>query len=145
MKMLTKVIVARPITASGTLLGSLINSSKCGKSCARRDEMIYVGGNDGKLHAFYAEGNNAGRERWAFIPPSMLRRLPEMYKTGQNKVSSSIWGVDGSPQVKDVYLPNGGWRTVLVAGLGRGETASSPSTSPTRPTPNTSLPSITIP
>ena len=100
--------------------GRLINSSKCGKSCARRDEMIYVGGNDGKLHAFYAEGNNAGRERWAFIPPSMLRRLPEMYKTGQNKVSSSIWGVDGSPQVKDVYLPNGGWRTVLVAGLGRG-------------------------
>ena len=100
--------------------GQLVNSNRCGKSCAKRDEMIYVGGNDGMLHAFYAEGSNAGKERWAFIPPSMLRRLDEMYKIGQNKVSVSIWGVDGPPQVKDVYLGKKGWRTVLVAGLGRG-------------------------
>lgn len=99
---------------------SFIDTNRCGRLCATRDEMIYVGGNDGMLHAFYAQGNNAGKERWAFIPPSMLRRLPEIYKTGQNKVSVSIWGVNGSPQVKDVYLPKGGWRTVLVAGLGRG-------------------------
>ncbi len=82
---------------------------------ANRREVIYVGSNSGMLHAFDYE---SGKELWAFIPPAMLPRLREMVTTKPNS-SISIFGVDGSPLIKDVYL-QGGWKTVLISGMRQG-------------------------
>ena len=47
--------------------------------------MVYVPGNDGMLHAFYAGINSGdpqgGQEAWAFIPTTML---PNLYKLADN-------------------------------------------------------------
>ena len=61
-----------------------------------RREIIYVGANDGMLHAFDA---TTGNELWAFIPPSLHPKLSTMISTKANS-TNSIYGVDGSSSVK---------------------------------------------
>jgi len=80
-----------------------------------RRETIYVGANDGMLHAFDAI---TGNELWAFIPPSLHAKLSTMISTKANS-TNSIYGVDGSSSVKDVYI-DGEWKTVLISSLGAG-------------------------
>jgi Tfp pilus tip-associated adhesin PilY1 len=80
-----------------------------------RRETIYVGANDGMLHAFDAI---TGNELWAFIPPSLHSKLSTMISTKANS-TNSIYGVDGSSSVKDVYI-DGEWKTVLISSLGAG-------------------------
>ena len=80
-----------------------------------RKEVVYVGANDGMLHAF---DSNTGDELWAFIPPTMLQSLRKMDSVKAN-TSHSIYGVDGSPVVKDIYYANK-WRSVLLSGMGSG-------------------------
>ena len=88
----------------------------------RRREIILAGSNGGMLHAFATDN---GQELWAFIPPSMLPRLPQIINQNINQgtrdsyQTNSIYGVDGSPIVKDIYF-NGRWRTIVITGLGRG-------------------------
>ncbi len=90
-------------------------SGLCGTNCLERQEVIYVGNNDGMLHAF---DSKTGEELWAFIPPSILPRLNEMMSTDTG-TSTSIYGVDGSPVVKDIFYDNS-WHTVLLCGLRQG-------------------------
>ena len=91
-------------------------------SNANRKEIILAGSNGGMLHAF---ATDSGQELWAFIPPSMLSKLPQIINPNVNVGTSNsyqtnpIYGVDGSPIVKDIYF-NGRWRTVVITGLGRG-------------------------
>ena len=80
-----------------------------------RREVIYVGANDGMLHAFDAI---TGNELWAFIPPSLHSKLSTMISTKANS-TNSIYGVDGSSSVKDIYI-DGEWKTVLISSLGAG-------------------------
>ena len=87
----------------------------CGGSCLTRKEVVYVGANDGMLHAF---DSTTGEELWAFIPPTMLQDLDKMVSVKANK-SISIYGVDGSPIAKDIFYDNK-WRTVLFSGMGKG-------------------------
>ena len=87
----------------------------CGGSCLTRKEVVYVGANDGMLHAF---DSTTGEELWAFIPPTMLQDLDKMVSVKANK-SNSIYGVDGSPIAKDIFY-NNKWRTVLFTGMGKG-------------------------
>jgi type IV pilus assembly protein PilY1 len=94
---------------------SFKGGNRCGTGCPFRKEVVYVGANDGMLHAFNFK---TGKELWSFIPPSMLPNLRQMISTKSN-TSNSIYGVDGSPVVKDIYYGNK-WRTVLLAGMGRG-------------------------
>ncbi len=82
---------------------------------SKRKEMVYVGANDGMLHAF---NSSNGTEGWAFIPPTMLQNLSKLESSFNNR-SNSIYGVDGSVVVKDIFY-GGKWRTVLIAGMGRG-------------------------
>ena len=98
------------------------------KGLKDRDKVIYVGANDGMLHAFsYA----SGEELWAFIPPLLLPKIPLMMNVSLNQSSpakggsNAIYGVDGSPVQHDIYMkvpwektPN--WHTVLIAPFGRG-------------------------
>ncbi len=93
-----------------------------------RDRLVYVGADDGMLHAFqagswdsstgYTPGN--GREVWAFLPSSLLPYLK--YQDLTDPTASSAVAVSGAPAVVDVLLPVAGgqygetreWRTILV-------------------------------
>ena len=71
-------------------------------------------------HARLPLGLNSitGNELWAFIPPSLHSKLSTMISTKANS-TNSIYGVDGSSSVKDVYI-DGEWKTVLISSLGAG-------------------------
>lgn len=79
---------------------------------AAREKAVYVGANDGMLHAFSAE---SGQELFAFIPSSLHGQLAALSAPGYQPRAY----VDGSASQADV-LSGGRWRTVLVAGMGMG-------------------------
>ena len=83
---------------------------------ASRPTTLLAGSNGGMLHAF---SNASGDEKWAFIPPSLISKL-RLVNGGQANKSVSIYGVDGSPVVKDIFA-NGAWKTVAVFGMGEGD------------------------
>lgn len=79
-----------------------------------RQAMLYVGANDGMLHAFNADN---GIESWAYIP-SML--LPKLYKLAdKNYAVNHNYYINATPRQGDVYY-DGAWHTILVSGLGAG-------------------------
>lgn len=86
-------------------------------SNALRTPMVYVGGNDGMLHAFRADNaaTDSGKEMWAHVPAGVYDRLNRLMEP----TYSHMYYVDGSPSVKDAYI-GGGWKSVLVGGLGAG-------------------------
>lgn len=81
-------------------------------SYRNRTPMLYVGANDGMLHAFNA---NTLTERFAFIPNAVFPKLSALTSTSY----SHTFFVDGSPRSGDAYL-GGSWKTVLVSGLRSG-------------------------
>lgn len=86
---------------------------------ASRTPVVYVGANDGMLHAFNATIDTAdsGKEMWAFIPSAVM---PNLYRLADSSYSTKhIYFVDGTPVVGDVYV-GGAWKTILVGGLGYG-------------------------
>ncbi|MGA4448155.1 pilus assembly protein [Ectopseudomonas chengduensis] len=82
------------------------------KEAAKRTPRLYVGGNDGMLHAFNAK---TGAEEFAFIPSSVFNKLNKL--TGSNY--SHEFYVDGTPVVGDVFTGSE-WRTILVGTLKAG-------------------------
>lgn len=101
-----------------------------------RPTMLYVGSTDGQLHAFKVAANDStdsqkvdkleNNELWSFLPPAVLPRLLTTYN--QQAIL-----FDSSPVVQDIvmertttqsiagYGASGPqWRTVLLAGGGRG-------------------------
>ncbi|WP_455220180.1 pilus assembly protein [Kaarinaea lacus] len=97
-----------PDTIEGTNLYSTFKASQ-----DSRDGTVYVGSNDGMLHAFNAK---TGAERFAYIPNMMFST--EATK-GLHALANPVYGhnyyVDLTPAVADVYV--GGWKTMLVGGL----------------------------
>jgi hypothetical protein len=87
-------------------------------AAANRDRrsMVWVGANDGMLHAIDAR---LGKEVWAFIPFNLLPKLNTL-RSGQ-PVGEFRFFVDGSPKVADVKV-GGAWHTYLVMGEGPGGT-----------------------
>ena len=91
-----------------------------------RKEIIYVGGNDGMLHAF---NSASGIEEWGFIPPLLAGTIPTMVDKALNKNAgggtNAIFGVDGSPIVHDMFFDGPFdnakvWHTILMVPYGRG-------------------------
>jgi type IV pilus assembly protein PilY1 len=76
--------------------------------------VIYVGANDGMLHAFDAA---TGRERFAYVPNLIFDKLPDLAsKTYGHRIY-----VDLTPTVATgVTLNSGADKTLLVGGLGGG-------------------------
>jgi type IV pilus assembly protein PilY1 len=75
---------------------------------------VYVGANDGMLHAFRAD---TGVELWAYIPSAVV---PNLYKLADAAYANNHqFYVDGPITVGDAY-DGSAWKTVLVGGLGRG-------------------------
>lgn len=94
---------------------SFRDGTECGGYCTSRPETIYVGSNSGMLHAF---DSDTGDERWGFVPPGLLPSLRSVISNTAGE-TVSIYGVDGSPAVKDIYY-GGHWKTVLFGGLRQG-------------------------
>jgi len=100
------------------------NGSSCGGPCTNRKEVVYAGANNGILHAF---DSSNGEELWGYIPPNVLGNLEKIPSSKANS-TNAIYGIDGSPVVKDIYFddtPNDStdnprWRTVLLGALGAG-------------------------
>ncbi|WP_460856479.1 pilus assembly protein [Rheinheimera gaetbuli] len=78
-----------------------------------RESTVYVGANDGMLHAFDAK---TGDERFAYIPNAALSRLAAL--TDPNYIHQ--YYVDGSPVVADIKDGSGNWKSILVGSMGRG-------------------------
>lgn len=118
--------------------------SKFKSDKASRTKVVYVGANDGMLHAIKGINGGAddGTELWAYIP-SFLFEGPDNPKnpevSGLRALTRSTYShhyyVDATPMVRDVdFARTGGkldsfgdgeatkpdWRTVLVSGLGKG-------------------------
>jgi len=110
-----------------------------------RAPTVYVGANDGMLHAF---DGVTGHERWAYVPMTLFgidnvtgevatttvarRRLAESTNNATFKQAPTV---DNTPVVQDVFI-HGEWRTVLIGSLrygGRGIFALD-ITDPTQPT-----------
>ena len=79
-----------------------------------RDTIIYVGANDGMLHAI---NESNGQERWGWVPRCVLGTLHE-FKDGHR------FTVDLSVKAADIDVSDNctgtGWKTVLVEGLRKG-------------------------
>ncbi|HVE50633.1 MAG TPA: PilC/PilY family type IV pilus protein [Casimicrobiaceae bacterium] len=94
---------------------------------ASRPARVYVGANDGMLHAF---NDTTGAEEWAFIPSDLYRGPPNdkagliglTYQPGGLPIYAHRFYVDSSPRIADIDVSNvgSGWKTLLVGGLGKG-------------------------
>ncbi|MFT3963859.1 pilus assembly protein [Propionivibrio sp.] len=87
---------------------------------ASRTAMVYVGANDGMLHAFNA---STGQEAWAYIPSLVLPNLHKLADT--NYANNHAFFVDGTVVIGDVCVSgctgsSPEWRTILVGGLNGG-------------------------
>ena len=82
---------------------------------AARPAVLYVGANDGMLHAF---DGNTGVEKFAFIPNGVFANLDNLTTPLYNQNHQSF--VNGSPQSDDVRFSDGTWHTLLVGGLNGG-------------------------
>lgn len=99
-----------------------------------RKTAIWVGSNDGMLHAF---ASDTGEEIFSYVPGAIANRLAELplqrgdgvvtKLSGTNFVNAaqvtppgSVWAyVDGNPYTADVKV-GADWRTYLFGSLGRG-------------------------
>lgn len=85
-----------------------------GNSLASRKGRLYVGGNDGMLHAIDAD---TGKELWSFVPNEVMAN---MHKLASNDYyDKHLYMVDGSPTVADVEI-GGSWKRIVIFGLGAG-------------------------
>ena len=97
-----------------------------------RQRVVYIGGNDGMLHAFDAgrPGNTpidqgTGAELFAYVPNKLIdssQRFSNRLDLLSSLVYSHRFFVDLTPAVDDVFIsPNGlgtpEWRTVIIGGL----------------------------
>ena len=82
---------------------------------AARAPLVYVGANDGMLHAFDAE---SGRERFAYVPNAVLGELAGPAGLTDPAYRHRAY-VDGQVAVDPAFYDNA-WHSVLVGGLRNG-------------------------
>lgn len=76
-----------------------------------RKDYVYVGGNDGMLHAF----NDEGKEVFAYVPNAVLGRTGWLADPDY----AHYFYVDGKLTLADAHV-GGSWKTVLVGASGAG-------------------------
>ena len=82
---------------------------------SHRPPVLYVGADDGMLHAIDA---TTGDERFAFIPSGVYSNLINLASPFYN--SRHLFYVNGSPVESDVQFSDSSWHSVLVGGEGAG-------------------------
>jgi hypothetical protein len=112
----TPAFVGAP-TGDATYLGSNYDQFKTAQ--ANRAPTVYIGANDGMLHAFDAI---TGEERWAFVPHNLLAKLKSQRTVDAQGVEHYLPGffIDGPLVVQDAY-DGTAWRTILISGQGLGK------------------------
>lgn len=119
-----------PMRVRSNIMGDIINSGPVYKkeadpdivgdsayasfanSALGRTATVYVGANDGMLHAFRASD---GKELFAYVPLAVAANLHKLTNT---TYQHTVF-VDGVPQVGEAKLGSS-WRTVLASGMGGG-------------------------
>lgn len=125
-----------PFRKRNKLLGDIINSgvaysgvpstsissgtyASFASTNAARTPAVFVGANDGMLHAFNATNGN---EMFAYIPSWLGPKLSALTSTSYVNAHQSY--VDGTPVVAEAQVGSAGtaadWKTVLVSGTGGG-------------------------
>jgi Tfp pilus tip-associated adhesin PilY1 len=92
-------------------LGDMVNSV-----ATYQDGFLYVGGNDGMLHAYYSDDTNKGKELFAYVPGQVYANLRQL----ANPLYQHRYFVDNSPYTKEISEETGKELTLLVGGLGKG-------------------------
>jgi len=83
-----------------------------------RNEVLYVGANDGMMHAFNA---STGAELFAYIPSSVIPNLNELTDPNYGTSPAHRYFVDGSVKAGDVYFTgDADWHTALIGSTGAG-------------------------
>lgn len=103
---------AGPLRARTSLLGDIVNSSPVYVKTSSTVETVFVGANDGMLHAFNA---TTGVERFAYVPGGL--DLTELKEVSQPDYGHRFF-VDGAITVSGKSLISN--RQILVGALGRG-------------------------
>ena len=80
---------------------------------AKRTPMLYVGANDGMLHAFNA---STGVEAFAYVPNVVYPNLKLLTATNY----AHRYFVDGQLVEGDIYHATNGWRSVVLGSTGAG-------------------------
>jgi len=127
---------SNPFRRRNKLLGDIINSgvfysgapvanissstyASFASSNADRTHAVFVGANDGMLHAFNATNGN---EMFAYIPSWIAPKMAAL--THANYINEHASFVDGTPVVSEAEVGSTGtaadWKTVLVGGTGGG-------------------------
>ena len=86
--------------------------AKFAASVSRRSPTVYVGSNDGMVHAINALD---GQERFAYMPNMLITNKKATEYTNPTH-SQLVTGVDSRLRVQDVFI-RGQWRTVLVGSM----------------------------
>ena len=96
----------------GAVYAAYVASKNAGAGGTPTQPTVYVGSNDGMLHAFDAR---TGAHRWAYMP------TPAIAKIGRraDPMAGHTWYVDGQVALHDVH-DGTSWRTILVASMGAG-------------------------
>lgn len=99
-----------------------------------RKTVVYVGANDGMMHAFDGSlsGSGAGSELFAYVPGFVYGTDTSGPVSGLASLGSTSFShhylVDQTPEVFDIDIANSGgntstspnWKSVLISGLGKG-------------------------
>ncbi len=84
-----------------------------------RENVVYAGGNDGMLHAFYAPSSgtaaDAGKELMGYVPAAVIPNLQDY----ADSTYTHHYFVNATPGVGDLFYGNS-WHTWLVGGEGAG-------------------------
>jgi len=138
----TPAVVGKPLSNYHIIYGDASYAAYF-RQHQNRDVVVYAGGNDGMLHAFwagrYVEGDNStteekeagwfsaasglasnfGDELWAYVPYNLLAHLPWLADPN----FPHVYYVDLKPRVAEAQIfaeddnHPGGWGTVLIVGM----------------------------
>lgn len=101
-----------PVVWSGAAPENNVSYNSFRQANLNRQAVLYVGANDGMLHAFNAI---TGNELFAYVPSAVYPNLTKLTSPDYNH----HYFVYGSPAVIDVFI-NNQWRTILAGGLNGG-------------------------
>ena len=137
----TPALMVESPLVSGVNEGIPVDSNGNKLLTSKRDQVLFVGADDGMLHAFYAGSwdptlnggaggynTGSGKEIWAYIPSGLLGALQNETFTNCSPggttpcpVFSVAVSVDGSPALGDFFVSPDGkpttpkqWRTILT-------------------------------
>jgi type IV pilus assembly protein PilY1 len=94
-----------------TLLGDLVHSSP-----VYQEGLLYAGANDGMLHVVVAEGSDAGKEVFAYVPGQVFSNLSYLVDQSYDH----RYYVDLSVVIEENVTISSGNIDLLVGGLGKG-------------------------